>query len=63
MWPIISGVTCLVVSPAERERGGSTKVADAMYDLFFVTIVFLGGNFIMFAIVVESLMIKKEIIH
>lgn len=40
MWPIISGVTCLVVSPAERERGGSTKVADAMYDLFFVTLFF-----------------------
>ncbi|XP_073004270.1 protein ADP-ribosyltransferase PARP3 [Typha latifolia] len=26
----ITGVTCLVVSPAERERGGSTKVAEAM---------------------------------
>uniref|UniRef100_A0A6V7Q1C4 Poly [ADP-ribose] polymerase n=1 Tax=Ananas comosus var. bracteatus TaxID=296719 RepID=A0A6V7Q1C4_ANACO len=26
----VIGVTCLVVSPAERERGGSTKVADAM---------------------------------
>ncbi|KAG6763064.1 hypothetical protein POTOM_033596 [Populus tomentosa] len=24
------GITCLVVSPAERERGGSTKLADAL---------------------------------
>lgn len=24
------GVTCLVVSPAERERGGSSKLAEAM---------------------------------
>ncbi|KAL5976359.1 Poly [ADP-ribose] polymerase 3 [Asimina triloba] len=26
----VHGVTCLVVSPAEREHGGSTKVAEAM---------------------------------
>jgi hypothetical protein len=25
-----AGITCLVVSPAERERGGSTKLADAL---------------------------------
>ncbi|XP_057482923.1 protein ADP-ribosyltransferase PARP3 isoform X2 [Actinidia eriantha] len=26
----VSGVTCLVTTPAERERGGSTKIADAL---------------------------------
>jgi len=25
-----AGITCLVVSPVERERGGSTKLADAL---------------------------------
>lgn len=26
----IAGVTCLVVSPMERERGGSSKVSEAV---------------------------------
>ncbi|KAH8498007.1 hypothetical protein H0E87_017069 [Populus deltoides] len=26
----VKGITCLVVSPVERERGGSTKLADAL---------------------------------
>lgn len=28
---ICAGVSCLVVSPAERERGGSSKVAEAVW--------------------------------
>lgn len=28
---IFAGVSCLVVSPAERERGGSSKVAEAVW--------------------------------
>lgn len=27
----VIGVTCLVVSPAERDRGGSSKVAEAVW--------------------------------
>lgn len=27
----VARVTCLVVSPAERDRGGSSKVAEAVY--------------------------------
>jgi len=26
----VQGVTCLVVSPAERERGGTSKMVEAM---------------------------------
>lgn len=28
---LLVGATCLVVSPAERERGGSSKVLEAMW--------------------------------
>jgi len=27
---VVAGVTCLVVSPMERERGGSSKVTEAV---------------------------------
>lgn len=32
-----AGAICLVVSPAERERGGLSKLTEAMYELLIIS--------------------------
>lgn len=51
MFPL-AGVACLVVSPAERDRGGSSKVAEAVY-AYLIDTTLIGLIIVLFYILMS----------